>query len=63
MINDNRVIVNGGLSYAEAIETTFTRSEVAREVRDHGIDPEEFFSEVGNKETYIGEEVLNWLGY
>lgn len=41
-----------------------TRRDVARILREHGtVDLQEFYSEVGNKKEYTGEEVLDWLGY
>jgi hypothetical protein len=52
-----------GMNYEEAMEATVTREEAEREIRKHGINPTEFFLEVGYRDTYTGAEVLSWLGY
>lgn len=51
------------MDYDEAVEATVSRQEAVREIRAHGHDPEEFFSEVGDREEYRGAVVLRWLGY
>jgi len=51
------------MSYDDAIEATVTRREAMREIKAHGLDPQDFFDEVGRKEEYIGLDVLSWLGY
>ncbi len=51
------------MNYIEAIDAIVTRKEAIEEIEKHGIDPKEFFQEIGEKEEYIGSDVLNWLGY
>lgn len=51
------------MSYDDAIEATVTKREAIAEIKAHGLDPQDFFDEVGKKEEYIGLEVLSWLGY
>lgn len=51
------------MDYSEACETTVSRSEALAELKAHDADLEEFFADVGNKEEYTGQEVLDWLGY
>ena len=42
-----------------------TQEEARREIERHDIDGTfaDFLKEVGDKPTYLGAEVLNWLGY
>lgn len=47
----------------DAMQAIVTRKQALDELRKHGADIEEFFEEVGDKPTYVGEEVLGWLGY
>lgn len=49
--------------YYEACDAEITRQEAIREIKKHGLDPTEFFTDVGDKEEYIGQEILDWLGY
>lgn len=51
------------MNYDQAIVAQVTRQEAIREVQQHNISVDEFLEEVGDKETYKGSEVLNWLGY
>jgi hypothetical protein len=51
------------MSYDDAIESVVTRREAIAEIKAHGLDPQDFFDEVGRKEEYIGLDVLSWLGY
>lgn len=51
------------MSYEEALTETVTRQQAIRELVRHGVAPEEFFAELGDKEIYEGSEVLFWLGY
>ena len=51
------------MNYHEAVESTVSRLEAIREIQRHGQDPEEFFSDVGDREEYRGAVVLRWLGY
>jgi len=40
-----------------------TKAEAVREIRLHEQDLDDFFVAVGEKEEYLGSEVLIWLGY
>lgn len=52
------------MTFDEAIECDdITIAEAKHELRKHGMEWDEFTSEVGTKETYTGREVLEWLGY
>ena len=50
---------------AEGIEISKQRALL--ELKKHGIesqfDIDDFFEEVGDKERYLAQEVLDWLGY
>ena len=51
------------MTYEEALVINVTKSEALAEIRKHGIDPNEFLEEVGDREDYAGADVLAWLGY
>ena len=51
------------MDYEEAMKATITRAEAIREIEDHQLPVDEFFAEVGDRETYRGADVLIWLGY
>lgn len=51
------------MTYEQAIDATVTKREALAEVEAHGVDPEEFLEELGNRDTYAGADVLAWLGY
>ena len=41
-----------------------TKARAIKELEDHCIDDiDSFFNEMGNNETYVASEVLEWLGY
>jgi hypothetical protein len=51
-------------NYDDACEHELTRAEALREVRRHSGSETEFLgADVGDKLTYAGKEVLDWLGY
>ena len=52
-------------TYWEACEAEVTRSEAKAEIAKHQVEGgwDLFVREVGDKETYSGQEVLDWLGY
>ena len=58
-----------GMHYGEACEATVSRHEALMEVKKHFLRREWdaqwelFLSEVGDKQEYEGQEVLDWLGY
>ena len=47
----------------DAREATVSKVQAVREIIRHDCDPAEFFAEVGERDTYEGSEVLDWLGY
>ena len=51
------------MTYEEALVINVTKAEALAEIRKHGIDPNEFLEEVGDREEYAGADVLGWLGY
>ena len=45
-------------------EETITHSQALYQLKQHGVlDIDEFHHDLGERETYTGEEILNWLGY
>lgn len=52
-----------GYSYSEACRVTVTKAEVIRELLKHGATVAEFAADCGDYETYLGQTVLDWLGY
>lgn len=51
------------MTVQEAFEMEVTAFEAKLEVEQHGCSFEDFQKEVGDKNSYSGEEVLGWLGY
>ena len=54
------------MNYDEAVEATVSKAEAKREIQKHDWDGdawETFLEDVGEKEEYLGQEVLDWLGY
>lgn len=49
--------------YQSACEAVVTKAQARREVEKHGLTWVEFVIDVGDRETYQGREVLDWLGY
>jgi hypothetical protein len=52
-----------GLTYDDAVGAVVSKAEAVAEIRRHGHDPAEFFAEIGERDQYVGFEVLDWLGY
>lgn len=64
-----------GVSYDEACELEVTPQQAKAEIDRHGADTtdragkrhqtgwEAFVADVGQKPRYLGQEVLDWLGY
>src|SRR5437764_12873431 len=50
-------------TYETALASTATRTEAIREIRLHDQDVAEFCATVGDKEKYLGAEVLICFGY
>ena len=51
------------LSIEEAYEAVITRKQVIETLKEHGYDPKDFFAECGDRDTYTGKVVLDWMGY
>ncbi len=51
------------MNYEEAAESEVSPRDARREILRHGASWDEFIAEVGNKQIYLGSEVLDWLGY
>lgn len=52
------------MDYDTAMEEEVTREEARLEIERHDCEGfDAFLAEVGDKPTYQGSEVLNWLGY
>lgn len=52
------------LSYYDSAEDCIlSKDRAAQEIQRHGNDPQEFFQEQGEHETYSAQMVLRWLGY
>jgi hypothetical protein len=52
------------MTYEDAIAEEVTREEARREIAKHDCEGfEQFLRDVGDKPTYAGREVLDWLGY
>jgi len=57
-------IMNEMTYYDSAEGTTITKVRALFELQNHGItDPDEFFDDMGDRESYNAQEVLSWLGY
>ena len=52
-----------GLTYDDAVIAIVSKAEAMAEIRRHRQDPVEFFTEIGERDQYVGHEVLDWLGY
>jgi hypothetical protein len=57
------IIKEGYDSYEEAVEAEVSADEARREIEKHGLEWQEFLNDVGMKDLYTGQEVLDWLGY
>ena len=57
------------MNYEEAYEYEPSRKEVDVFIREHGLDPKDFWDEVESgyleyvHRPIIGKDVLDWLGY
>ena len=50
--------------YDSAEGLTISRERAIAELRKHGVqDFKEFFQDLGDKEEYSAQAVLQWLGY
>ena len=50
-------------TYQDACEATLTQEQVKRELKKHFTSWEDFVADVNEKTEYLGQEVLDWLGY
>lgn len=50
-------------NYEDAAEAIVTKAQAVRELARHGASAEDFFSEVGERDSYVGKEVLDYLNY
>jgi hypothetical protein len=51
------------MDYSEALAASISIHDAKEEVLKHGLSWRDFLQDIGEKEEYVGEEVLNWLGY
>ena len=51
------------MDYYEACEAIVSRREVQWELEQHDATFEEFVLEYGDREEYLGKDVLDFLGY
>lgn len=51
------------MTYDEAIEATVSAREAQIEIEAHGLNWTDFLADVGERATYSGKDVLDWLGY
>ena len=50
--------------YESAEDLTITKARALKELEGHGCkDIEEFLDDLGDKEEYDAQKVLEWLGY
>lgn len=47
----------------EAMDAAVTQAEAFREVQRHGCSVAEFIEDLGDHATYLGSDVLGWIGY
>jgi len=50
-------------TYEDACLETISRERAHRTILEHNLDWNDFLDEVGDKEFYSGQEILDWLGY
>ena len=51
------------MNYTESLEASISINDARDEVIRHGYKWQDFLQDIGEKEEYVGEEVLSWLGY
>jgi hypothetical protein len=49
--------------YTSAKGILISKARALAEIRKHGADANEFFTDCGDKESYKAQAVLAWLGY
>ncbi len=51
-------------TYDDAAAAEISRSEAERIIGDHDCEGwQTFLADIGDKEVYSGQEILDWLGY
>lgn len=52
-------------TYGESLQDagTITQVRAIKEVKNHGVMVDEFFIDLGVKDSYTGAELAEWLGY
>lgn len=62
---DNEYYYETGDSYYDsAYDITISKARALQELENHGITCiQEFFDDVGDREEYPAQKVLDWLGY
>lgn len=58
-----RVQTEKGTYYESAEGVTLTPHRAAKEIESHGLDPHDFFEQVGDLPLYDAQAVLLWIGY
>ena len=52
------------MTYYESAEgVTITKQRAIQECKRHGVNASEMFEDIGEREEYDAQEVLDWLGY
>lgn len=51
------------MDYEDAVLMDLSYQMVVKVINSHNLPLSEFIEEVGKKEYYSGQEVLDWLGY
>lgn len=51
------------MDYETACEAIVTQAEALREIDRHSASHDEFFADCGRADSYVGQVVLDWLGY
>jgi hypothetical protein len=52
------------MTYYESAEgEKITKARAIQEVNRHGCNVAEMFTDIGERDTYDAQEVLDWLGY
>jgi hypothetical protein len=49
--------------YESAAGQVITKQRAIQECNAHGVSALEMFADIGEREEYDAQEVLNWLGY
>ena len=47
----------------ELRDMVITRNEAKNIAKEHGVEPEEMYADLGLKSLYQADQLLDWLGY